>query len=365
MDTSTGSGVASLAAALDVSRSHGNPLTLSAHARMLYRAMSQQGAVDIQRFERLIGGPVSSSQPLAELRRLGLVRQTAQGLIAVPRRQVIDELLTEQARMLSAALEHVLEQQRKINTLTVEAASLDTDLAERVQSVTMADATGRDGLYDLPAQARKELMAIHPGGQFPVEVLEHSLRRARASLQAGVALRVVHQVSALSHPASVDYLVTIERLGGRVRLRQNLPFRMLLIDRDAAVCAAPSGEGGQDTYLLRGQRVMTLLDRMFETTWVDATPLRAYLDGEAGDRSEQPAQVEQADEALNRSVEQLTPQQRTILRYLAEGETDQSIARQLGITPRTVTRRIAEIYAALGVDSRFQAGAVAQRIGLV
>jgi DNA-binding NarL/FixJ family response regulator len=61
----------------------------------------------------------------------------------------------------------------------------------------------------------------------------------------------------------------------------------------------------------------------------------------------------------------LNPTQEAILRLLAEGETDQSIARSLGITTRTVTRRIGEIYEVLGVESRFQAGVAAKELGIV
>ena len=58
-----------------------------------------------------------------------------------------------------------------------------------------------------------------------------------------------------------------------VRLRDNLPFRMLLIDEASAVCAVPAS----GSHLLRGERVMVLLIRVFETTWVDAQPLERVL----------------------------------------------------------------------------------------
>ena len=71
------------------------------------------------------------------------------------------------------------------------------------------------------------------------------------------------------------------------------------------------------------------------------------------------------DDALAQRFARLTEQQQLILRYLAEGETDRMIARRAGVTPRTVTRRISEIYQELQVESRFQAGVAAHRLGLV
>ncbi len=332
---------------------------LSPQAKLLYRALSQRESVPITEFERVSGGPAGNSPALQELQHLGLVRQDSRGLLAIPRRLVIDELLSDQAELLRDTLAKVLERQRHINLLTAEAESLDVEQSDLIHTVATSPDSPEGALSEVSEQATTALMAIQPGGQFQQEVLDSSLRRAKENLRAGVTLRVVHQVSALAHPSSVDYLTAIERLGGRVRLRDNLPFRMLLIDGQAAVCSAPANSVGQETYLMRGRRVMGLLDRIFETTWVDSTPLTALLDGQG-----HPVPTAQVG-VLEQQYAELTEQQRTILRYLAEGETDQAIARQLGITPRTVTRRIADIYRILGVDSRFQAGAVAQRLGLV
>ena len=48
---------------------------------------------------------------------------------------------------------------------------------------------------------------------------------------------------------------------------------------------------------------------------------------------------------------------------LAGGAKDEQISRTLGISLRTVRRRIASLMAELGVDSRFQAGMEAVRRG--
>ena len=55
--------------------------------------------------------------------------------------------------------------------------------------------------------------------------------------------------------------------------------------------------------------------------------------------------------------------QRLLLRQLAGGAKDEQIARALGLSVRTVRRRVAELLDELGADSRFQAGAEAVRRG--
>ncbi|WP_432945884.1 response regulator transcription factor [Kribbella sp. CA-253562] len=62
---------------------------------------------------------------------------------------------------------------------------------------------------------------------------------------------------------------------------------------------------------------------------------------------------------------ELGEQQRQLLRLMAQGFPDTTIARRLSLGPRTLARRISELYAVLGVETRFQAGAAAERLGLL
>jgi DNA-binding NarL/FixJ family response regulator len=61
----------------------------------------------------------------------------------------------------------------------------------------------------------------------------------------------------------------------------------------------------------------------------------------------------------------LNDEQLRLIRLLAGGLPDRSIARRLSLAPRTLARRISEVYRILGVDTRFQAGVAAQRLGLI
>ncbi|MDG9711379.1 hypothetical protein [Streptomyces sp. DH10] len=55
---------------------------------------------------------------------------------------------------------------------------------------------------------------------------------------------------------------------------------------------------------------------------------------------------------------------RTVLRALGSGATDETAARELGMSLRTYRRRVAERLNALGAGSRFQAGMRAGELGL-
>jgi DNA-binding NarL/FixJ family response regulator len=56
---------------------------------------------------------------------------------------------------------------------------------------------------------------------------------------------------------------------------------------------------------------------------------------------------------------------RQLVEMLAAGAKDEQIARALGVSLRTVRRRVAALLADLGVRSRFQAGVEAMRRGWV
>jgi DNA-binding NarL/FixJ family response regulator len=78
------------------------------------------------------------------------------------------------------------------------------------------------------------------------------------------------------------------------------------------------------------------LQVLFDQLWSQATPLR-----------------------LSENADPNT----TLINLLASGMKDEAIARQLGVSGRTLRRRIAQVQEQLGATSRFQAGLQAGRRG--
>ncbi len=91
--------------------------------------------------------------------------------------------------------------------------------------------------------------------------------------------------------------------------------------------------------------LLTALIDLFEVLWRFALPIVTTTG---------------AGEGLN-----FGPSQLTILTLLAAGETDDTIARRLGISTRTVARQCADLFERLGVTTRFQAGVRAAHLGLL
>ena len=63
-------------------------------------------------------------------------------------------------------------------------------------------------------------------------------------------------------------------------------------------------------------------------------------------------------------IEELSPQERQVLRLLAEGRSRQEIAEALVISLNTVKTHLQRIYRKLNVTNRFEAYAVAHRLHL-
>ncbi len=87
------------------------------------------------------------------------------------------------------------------------------------------------------------------------------------------------------------------------------------------------------------------LCEVFEQSWTHAEPFAdAVTDGL---------------EAVAKDID------RTIVRLLAAGMKDETIARRLGMSLRTARKHIADIMETLGAESRFQAGFLSARQGLL
>jgi DNA-binding CsgD family transcriptional regulator len=126
--------------------------------------------------------------------------------------------------------------------------------------------------------------------------------------------------------------------GEEVRVLDDLPTRLFVIAGSHAILPEPLGFADEPRLLVRQGALVAALTLLFELYWDRSVALPELL----GNRSER----------------------RTfLLRQLASGAKDEQIARTLGLSLRTVRRRVADLLIELGVDTRFQAGAEAVRRG--
>jgi hypothetical protein len=129
-------------------------------------------------------------------------------------------------------------------------------------------------------------------------------------------------------------------VGEQIRIVPELPSRLFIIAPTHAITPEPLGYADEPRLLIRQRGLVEALMLLFELMWEKAAPVAELDRGEAR-----------------------PDLRRLLLLQLADGAKDEQIARTLGLSLRTVRRRIADLLIELGVDSRFQAGVEAVRRG--
>lgn len=192
-------------------------------------------------------------------------------------------------------------------------------------------------LRALLLQSKGDLMQLRPDQwRHPTTSAGHEL--VGTLISSGRRMRSIHPVQALRDAPEV--LHARATAGEEVRLLPEVPTRMLLIGHTHAVLPEPLGFVDEPRSLIRQRGIVDALVLWFEELWDRALPL--------------PAEGASTDG---------TDVRRFLLQELAGGAQDEQIARRLGISLRTVRRRVAELLVELGADSRFQAGVEAARRG--
>lgn len=171
-----------------------------------------------------------------------------------------------------------------------------------------------------------------------IEHLKAVVSRDCADLRAGTVSRcVVGESAVASAPITEHYLTPMREAGEQLRSVSDPPVQLLIVDRALAV--VPAGTDGSAAFI-QDPVLVDAYVRLFMTVWDAAKPeLEARPD--------------------------LEPLDLSILERLADGATDDSIARALHVGERTVRRRVAELMDSLGAQSRFQLGQRADRLRLL
>jgi DNA-binding CsgD family transcriptional regulator/sugar-specific transcriptional regulator TrmB len=166
-------------------------------------------------------------------------------------------------------------------------------------------------------------------------------------LARGVRCRGIYAPEALELPGRVASLRQLAEAGEEARVHGAVPMKLAISDRSAALLPLRVDQTTESALVVYASTVLEALISLFEMLWKEAVPVPA-----AGT----PAQAGAAGVA---------PADPELLVLLASGAKDETIARQLGISLRTVNRRVSALMRFLGARTRFQAGAHASRRGLL
>ncbi|WP_329236526.1 helix-turn-helix transcriptional regulator [Actinoallomurus sp. NBC_01490] len=203
----------------------------------------------------------------------------------------------------------------------------------------------RSALTGLIAGDAREVLSIQRGGARDARLLETKLPHDLAALRSGTGIRLLYQHTVRAHLPTYSYIGKITKAGALVRTTDQLQICTVILDRRTAFLPIGGHEDwSSGAVLIREPTIVHFLIQTFEQAWSAATPVRAEILG-----------YRDIDDDIKLSIAKL----------LAEGHTDEVVARRMGMGVRTCRRHIAELMDELGVKSRFQAGVAAAHRGLI
>lgn len=197
------------------------------------------------------------------------------------------------------------------------------------------------GLLKLAAETcRSEVVIMRPS-HADEDLLDELLDSCFAVLEREVSVRVV-----CPHRSRTDFAARAKakRLmedGAQLRTLSQVPQAAVVFDSSLAAVISLTEPGGRLTARrVRDDNVVRFLVDLFDQLWEGATPYT----------SDEPGYADAVDDL-----------QQSIARLMAQGLTDEVVARRLGMSVRTCRRHIAALLRQLDSVSRFQAGVRAAR----
>ncbi|MGI5480882.1 LuxR C-terminal-related transcriptional regulator [Streptomyces lavendofoliae] len=190
-----------------------------------------------------------------------------------------------------------------------------------------------------------EVLVAQPGGGLPAELLQRGVALSLPLLARGVRQRTLYQHSARTHKPTLTHIEQLLAHGAEVRTLAEMSDQLIICDQDVAFL--PSTEdAGHAMLIATHPDLVRYLRVMFERSWAQAAP----VDPSASRRPDSPF---------------MSDLQRTILRAMVEGETDERIARRIGLSRRTVVSHIRKVAEHFGSNSRAQLGFLLAGSGLL
>lgn len=289
----------------------------------------------------------AATDALAALGLFSPWEATPSGYLAVDPGAACARLLATQDEQIEGYRKHLASTSQALRHLVADFLGLE---AVRRESVSIEVLNTREqldaALNNLTLLVRRETYALHPAPVPPQDSFTRSLKRMETLLARGVRSRTIYLERFASIPYVAEYFKASAELGAEIRLLPHLPLRMLIYDDTTAMLPIDPVDSFAGALLIKDPALVTSLSAFFEHCWIDATPLHAVSTGPEG-----------------ATVFVCTPQQATALRMMASGLKDEVIARRLGISPRTLSRLVAEVMERLEVGSRFEAGVKLAHLG--
>ncbi|WP_162292971.1 helix-turn-helix transcriptional regulator [Actinophytocola xinjiangensis] len=298
-----------------------------------YRVVVQDGVRDLDALAEALGRDRDSAREVVDmLARVGLMLVNGEAFEPRPPRMPLQALADQYVRAAAAA--------REASEVLAEVWSRQMSTSDFLEVVTTT-AQAMEVMARLHAEADNDVRAlsIGPRGESPPQPSPQP--GSHEAMRRGVSYRVVYGAQILHQRNVMAMIQDAVSLGQSARVFPDVPCNLHIADGKRAVLVAPmpGPERVHAAVFFEGGFLDSLIG-VFETYWTLGVPITA----------------DPRDQGPSDDI-------RRLLSLLGAGLTDASIARELGVSERTVNRRIMALQDTLAARSRFQLGVQAARRG--
>jgi AraC-like DNA-binding protein len=307
-------------------------LGISAEAEAIYLDLIARGALDQADLVQRHGADLDV--PLRELAATGLIERS------------YDKVLPQPPHL---AMEAVAQRRTTEAQLARESASLLSDLwtagigqQTYVELLPSAE-TARAVLNQVQVDAQKQVRAMTVGNlASPNHQIVEGLFDA---LSRGVSYEVIYGTRVLQDSEALRKVQQCVDAGEQARVFPQVPLNLTVVDDRWALVSARTTVGGivnTAAMVVHHSPFLTGLVGVFDALWRVSVPITGGTEN-------------------TETIGAPALETKRLLTYLSAGLTDESIAREFGVSERTVARRISRLQEVLGAQTRFQLGVQASR----
>ncbi|WP_067504150.1 helix-turn-helix domain-containing protein [Actinoplanes sp. TFC3] len=203
--------------------------------------------------------------------------------------------------------------------------------SEHLVEIVVGATALRQRLREMQDSARGEILWFCRANPLAMAGPENA--EEGSALDRGVSYRAIYERELLELPGELESILDSVAHGEEARTLPELPVRLAIADRSLAICPLVPDEsrglGEPTAALIRSSELLDAMVALFESYWERATPLVAEASR---------ADLQQSEVLL--------------LSLFVSGMPDKSIATHLGVSKRTVQRRLDRLMDLAGVDTR-------------
>ncbi|GAA1879302.1 helix-turn-helix domain-containing protein [Asanoa iriomotensis] len=270
---------------------------------------------------------------LASLHGLGLAARSGGRYIASSPTFALGPLVTlrrDQLRRAELELANLAARYR--------ATAADRAAGDLVEVVTGVDVISRR-FEQLQATATDEVQALVTATTLAVSRQDN--KAESEGLSRGVRYRVVVERAVLEQEGGTADAAAALAAGEEVRVTEHVPIKLVIADRAIGVLPMADETNQPTAIVVHRSGLLDALQALFDAVWEQARPLQLAPGGALDERA---------------GEQTLSPLDRQVLALLLAGLTDAAIASQLGMSMRTVQRRVSRMMELAGVRTRMQLG---------